>query len=245
MVLFPPLDDDQSVSKEGFGVRLYSLLQRDFISITCASNAWFQYPEMPDASHAIRLCTAGYGDVIAYGSSMGGYGALAFASAMGATKSIAIAPQFSVDPAKVQFENRWMKYRKAIPAFDHDDLPGRILNAGRSYVFYDPFYERDAAHAAIIAAAAVIMPVRVPLGGHLCGDLLARAGLLRPSVEDIIHDRFDAHTFAAALRARKKSLPRPWKMLAERATRDGHPTRAAWATQRLTELEAAAPNVRF
>ncbi|WP_458098019.1 hypothetical protein [Roseomonas sp. WA12] len=231
MILFPQLDENQSLEKIGFGVNLYSKMGRDFISIKCSNNAWLQYPETKQALSLVRELACRYPSAITYGSSMGGYCALAFARNVGATRSVAIAPQFSPDPKKVPFEKRWLAYRRSIPSFVNDSLSDNILPGKQSFIFYDPFYEQDANHVRFISACADVQLIQVPFGGHLCGELLASAGMLRDTVESIVQNNFNLSTFRRELRVRKRALPRTWRMLAERAARKGKANLATWAMQ--------------
>ena len=239
MVLFPSLDEAQSIEKKGFGSDLYNKIQRDHLSITCASNSWFQYPEMGEAIAAMQRIVESYEQSIGYGSSMGAYGALAFGRPLGLSTSIAIAPQFSVDPQKVPFEKRWMADRKQIASFPIDDLGANAIDGSACYVIYDPFYKTDAQHVRLIREAVQPVEIFTSFGGHLCAELVAAVGILRPAVEAICTGTFDRAAFTRDLRQKRGSVPRTWKMLAERAARDGNAALAERALARLAALNKA------
>ncbi len=56
-------------------------------------------------------------EVVTFGNSMGGYGAIIFAGALGATSCLALSAQYSADPKVVPEEKRWMDYRGKITHF--------------------------------------------------------------------------------------------------------------------------------
>jgi hypothetical protein len=216
MVLFPSLDErTQSTNKKGFGEDLFSSMQRNHILITCRDNSWFQYSDMAEACASIKAITKNHKKVVAYGSSMGGYGAMAFTGWIGANIAISIAPQYSVDPTKVPFEDRWHSFRRGISAFVCDDFPSQANTECKNYIFYDPFYKRDAEHAKLLQDAAAATECYLSFGGHLCAKLASDLKLLRPAIEDVISGCFTPQAFHQRLRSERKKLPRTWAILAD------------------------------
>lgn len=56
-------------------------------------------------------------EVVTFGNSMGGYGAIMFAGALGAKSCLSFSAQYSADPKVVPEEERWMEYRGKIGHF--------------------------------------------------------------------------------------------------------------------------------
>jgi S-formylglutathione hydrolase FrmB len=71
------------------------------------TNDWFQYRDFDLVTKAVRALTRSAEHVLSYGSSMGGYGAIRFADAVGATQVLAFSPQYSIDRRVMPQEIRW------------------------------------------------------------------------------------------------------------------------------------------
>ena len=102
-------------------------------------NHWWQTSEM-DAAISI-LDEQGildrYRDIVTYGMSMGGYGALMFSKKLRATSIVAIAPQYTADPHKFPAETRWAGDRRNL-TFIYDDMEEGLVKNGDVAIFYDP-----------------------------------------------------------------------------------------------------------
>lgn len=77
------------------------------IHFTCRGPQWYQYSDAETAGRALGRAAAAFDYIVTYGASMGGYGALLFARHAGAHMTLAISPQYSMDPAKAPFEHRF------------------------------------------------------------------------------------------------------------------------------------------
>ena len=163
-------------------------------------NRWYQEPELPAALDAARAVTARYPRVVSYGSSMGGFAAIRFGAAAGASDAIAISPQFSINPREAAFETRWSEHSRRI-RFVH--RPESFPAIGRAYIFYDP-RDPDALHADLIAARCPTVRVRLPYGGHPVASFLNETGLLGEAVQTICAGGFDADACELAARARRR-----------------------------------------
>lgn len=142
---------------------------------------WYQYLEMPEVLDTIRDHLRP--DAFAYGSSMGGYGAIRFADDLGLSRALALAPQFSIDPERVPFERRWQDHSARID-FLHETP--RIRSA-RASVVVDSTHAGDMAHAGLIAAEGPTDMISVPYGGHPPGGVLLELGLLSTIFEAFLH----------------------------------------------------------
>ena len=71
-----------------------------------------------------------------FGGSMGGFSALAMPAFTNIQVAIAFSPQFSVDPAVVPEETRWMDLRQQIPAFAISNIADVMNDTTRYYLFF-------------------------------------------------------------------------------------------------------------
>lgn len=80
------------------------------------------------------------------GNSMGGFLAILAAPILGATQAIAFSPQWSIDPAIVPGENRWLKYRHKIENIRYPDLSEAVKSQGKIYAFFGARDKLDKIH---------------------------------------------------------------------------------------------------
>lgn len=110
---------------------------------------------------------------ITYGFSMGGHAAIRHARALGAEASLAIAPQWSIDPTDTGMQDRRFQ-RHFDPARNAGMRIAPTHAAGRTYILLDPHEPADNWHCARIRDAiprAVMIPVRAT--GHWISAALA------------------------------------------------------------------------
>ncbi|WP_428395322.1 sulfotransferase family 2 domain-containing protein [Lichenicoccus sp.] len=125
------------------------------IGFIAKSRNWFCSPSMEKACKLAATFAAVFETVVAYGSGMGGHGALRWGRLAGAGTAVAFSPQCPVDPAlHTGIEIR----REHVPQF--------------SFVFVDPALSADQGHAALLAAAAPEI-VQIPM--FACGHESVRA----------------------------------------------------------------------
>jgi dienelactone hydrolase len=67
---------------------------------------WYQNKDALRVFSAVRALGGGFDEVVTYGASMGGYGAMLAAGYVAPTRVVAVVPQFSIDPAKIPFDPR-------------------------------------------------------------------------------------------------------------------------------------------
>lgn len=198
------------------------------IHVMGVGNDWYQYPDIMTAAAIVRDALKDAGRRVAYGSSMGGYAALRLADAVGADAVLALSPQYSNDPAVVPWERRWEQESQQIEW--QAALGGRLSCRAYTVVVYDAFGE-DRRHADLIAADidAILLPIRH--AGHPVSSFLADIGVLRPMVEDLVADRFDAAAVLEATQRRRRGSSVHICTLADR--QPAHRRRLALALARL------------
>lgn len=172
-------------------------------------NDWFRHVDLLDFFDELRDTGffTGFDEVIFYGSSMGGFGALAFAAAAPGARIVAHVPQTSLRPDLVPFERR---YRPGQARGDWDDpryadgAEGARL-ARSVTVFYDPLHRLDRQHVARLPQAN-LMAMRCPFMGHRVPRLLQQLGILRPVVERAFNGTLRQAHFSTLLGRRKTNL---------------------------------------
>jgi tetratricopeptide (TPR) repeat protein len=211
-VTFDSYHERPDLDRPGFGEDYFATRGITAIHVLCSSNDWFQYDDFPALLSRIRDGADGAERVLAYGSSMGGYAALRFASAIGAHAALALSPQYSLDRAKVPFETRWAQDQRRIrflPVLDDT-----IRAVPLMVVAYDPVITADRLHVELIAAEAPVSALPLPFAGHPVGSFLNDAGLLDPLVQTMLNDSFDPAAFTAAAHDARRTSPQWLSQLA-------------------------------
>lgn len=142
---------------------------------------WFQTADIFEAlAKAERLTRTGRR--IAYGSSKGGFAALAYGRELLPDLTIAAAPQVSVHPDDVgAFDTRWTHLGAGLA---HGRRDAREGLHGRRVIILDPMERRDRTHAWMIGGETI--PVR--FAGHSVLHALKEAGTLSGLISGIVDD---------------------------------------------------------
>lgn len=145
-----------------------------------------------------------FDDVVFYGSSMGGYGALTYCRAVPGARVVAFMPQTHLDQTVVPFENRFRR------AFERGRWNGRYVDgadgaqsAAQVYVLYDPYHAEDAAHVARLAPENLTR-LHLPWAGHQAGRVLHLLGVLPTVVGQAFDGTLTEAGFRAQVRAAKR-----------------------------------------
>jgi len=206
----------------------------DVLGVMIKRKDWFRDAALIEAMEALGAegFFAGFGAISAFGSSMGGFGALAFAGHYPGATILAFAPQSTLDPARAPFETRYRYARRTLPwTGRHADAAEAAGAAGRLYLAFDPHQAEDAAHAARLAGPNTI-PLRMPYLGHKLPPALLRMGQLKPLARSALEGTLDLPAFHRMMRARFAS-PSYVEALLARAGDRGHHRLALRAADRL------------
>ena len=179
-----------------------SELGYDQLSIACTRNDWFLSEDTPNLRRFLEETVSRYEEVVFFGSSMGGFGAMLFSTL--ADRICLISPQYSIDRRICAFETRWPSEAAGIQ--ETGDVALDVALHGkrhaRGILVYDPKYHLDARHAVMIRAAFPCLECfRFPFAGHpAAGTMLASGryadfsramfrGDLTPSLARDLHRR--------------------------------------------------------
>lgn len=150
------------------------------IGIVSTGPNWF--PEIC-MEHAIAACQPiidQYETVIAYGGSMGGYGALKFGDNLRAKSVVAFSPQYSIDPERTgSSDSRYHHFFDPEIHSNNAICPVDMTAVVDRYVFYDPGHPQDAFSVETIANQGAVHKIAVPFMGH--GTIQCFAGTDRAS----------------------------------------------------------------
>lgn len=184
-------------------------------------NDWFINAETEALENALRAFVGRYDEVVAMGFSMGGYGALRFARALGVGRALLISPQVTIDPGLVPEDRR---YRAEAKGWDASlgDLTTRGTGL-RGAVLVDPFKRLDVLHARLIREIFPALEiVMLGNGGHPATRAIKQGGRfdwLKTDLAQGLHDPQAVGRMHRAVRHRSESY---WRHLAEVARRHGH-----------------------
>lgn len=142
------------------------------IGIMSKSDNWYPARNMRAAAAAIAGMAQDYDVRVAYGGSMGGYGAIKFSRLLGASHVIALCPQWSIDAAECDgFDPGWtIHYRPAMTGMGirEPDISGKI------FVFADLYNKTDAQHCKMISTnCSNVQFVNVPMADHFVTTIFA------------------------------------------------------------------------
>ena len=154
----------------------FARMQFAQLSIKTRANDWFINPDTAALESALTRIGPQYRRVHLLGYSMGGYGALRFARALGAVSAVLISPQVSILPDLVPFDARYRTEGRGIdPVLG--DLTERAHPTLAGLILLDPFARADLQHAHMIQHLyPALAVVRLPFGGHPASLVLRDAG---------------------------------------------------------------------
>lgn len=135
-------------------------------------NDWFVNPETPALEAALAPLAGAYARRLAMGFSMGGFGVLRFAAALGVQRAAVISAQVSIDPGLVPWDRR---YRADAAGFDPmaGDLARYPAPGLAGVILVDPTRPLDLRHARMIAARFPGLALcRLGFGGHPATQVL-------------------------------------------------------------------------
>lgn len=150
--------------------------------------SWYSAPGLqPSILAALTqlIAEAQITEVVCLGNSMGGHGALLFASRLGAKSAIALVPQFSMNPALVN-EERWPQFHPSIRIESLGDLRKEMSASVENHVFFGADSPPDMAHLRLFLKTGKCKVHLLRRCGHGLADRLKKLGLLQPMIAAII-----------------------------------------------------------
>jgi len=176
--------------------------QHDIYFVIDKNRSW--YNRATDKLEAVLLPHLAGRRLVTLGNSMGGFGALLFATRWpGCEAAIAFVPQYSVHPHIVPNERRFLEWVRAIGEWRFLTCLGDAPPACRRLALFGLGQERDMEHHALFQAAR--SPGLDVLGigetGHDLAAHLRDQGALRPMFDAIIQRGADGDEVRKLLRS--------------------------------------------
>ncbi|GAA6196217.1 hypothetical protein NBRC116598_16610 [Pseudophaeobacter arcticus] len=140
--------------------------------------------------------------VIFYGAGPCGYAASAFSvSAPGATV-VAIQPQATLDARMTEWDERFVEMRRVSFTDRFGYAPDMLDAAKQAFIFYDPYEQLDAMHAALFSRKNVSR-LRVPNLGAAVQTRMIEMRILNTILKQAAEGDFNENAFAQLFRARR------------------------------------------
>ena len=143
---------------------------------------WFAPAFMQGALDSLRDITGRYDRVILYGGSAGAYAAAKWSKRLGAHYALCLAPQWTIDPARVGDEDR------RFSEYFTDQMEGMDLSpddiGGEVFVFFDPYHREDCYNAKVLLSLGPhVRPISCPYMHHTVTELFAGTKHLSDVIE--------------------------------------------------------------
>lgn len=206
-----------SIEDDGFGQRFLHNMGLPALHIVTAGNTWFQSREIFELAQAVQQARAMFPRAVGYGSSMGGFGAMIFSDLFRLDTTLAISPQYSIQPHKVQGDSRWAHIATELE-FVFDDMATALSKTAHHNLFYDPC-TADNIHARLFQQNGVNC-FALPHSGHSSAGFLQQVGVLSELVTQAAQDPmadFSALHSVALERSARSALYTENKAEAERS----------------------------
>jgi len=174
----------------------------DVVNFKNSSDDWFQsVPSEIFLNINNRISEKHYKKIISYGTSMGGYAAIAFSKLLNPDLIIALGPQYSIDE---DFDKRWFNLSKEIN-FVYRINKDTVKNDCEYFIVYDNKSDDEAQ----IKKLLEVLPQnkcfikRLPYTGHSTAHFLDEIGVIKTFLIKIaLHNSFEEINFSVC---RKKS----------------------------------------
>lgn len=241
VVTFPHAGGPNVDQKAAFGEVFLKKAGFDAYHILISKIDWFQHQEFFDLIAAIRNDIPPERPVVAYGASMGGYGALLASKQLDAARVLSVVPQFSIDRGVVPWERRWKEHAEFIGDFTHD-VAGEISETAEIYSVHDP-RNIDDRQMALYPECPNWTQFRIPFSGHTPLIVLQQAGVLGEFVTAIVRGDVDAQHWRARLLSSRRSTRSYWRVIATHAVRRRRMDFARYALERLEMLGGTAAEI--
>jgi hypothetical protein len=228
---------DEGIWGEGFlAKRGHSIL-----GVGRRRNDWYLDADLQAAMEllAARGVFARFRQVVFYGGSMGGFGALTYARLAPGALVLAHNPQTTLRREDTPWERRYEHGRQFDWSGPYGDAATGLGQVARVYVSYDPHLKDDLRHVQRLPREHLV-PLRVPCVGHQMPIWLQQMQLLAPVFDGVVDGSLSSERFREWARARV-GLSRYWFTMAQRRR---HPARRETLAERARSLAPGDPQPR-
>ncbi|MEN0580491.1 hypothetical protein AAIG39_15990 [Phytobacter palmae] len=180
-----------------------------------AKNAnWFPQDSVIKAIKRIEDIISNNKSIISYGGSMGGYAAIKYSKLLGASRTIACCPQWSIDPKECSgVKNGYERYftdSLSDMGIKSEDVSGDV------FILYDPHHGIDSYHFNNIKSKSEkVVGVHVPFVGHDVTTVMAGTENLRGMIESA--KSLDVNNFVKIIRNARKNNSRRYEYVLKKS----------------------------
>jgi tetratricopeptide (TPR) repeat protein len=167
-----------------FGANLAERNKVSTLGFVATRANWYPGADMRAAAGAVRPILNRFRERVCIGYSMGGYATVKYASLLGSDTSIALSPQYSVQPAdcpdhlREDLRETLLNLKVDLSCVDQDMRIGPDSGHGRIYVFYDNTIKVDFTHTAHIAQQVKLTEIAMPYRRHFLDRCFAETAAL-------------------------------------------------------------------
>jgi len=230
--------NDLSFAREPWGWKFFRDQSWSHLGVIARTKAWYRDPEV--ISYLETKAEQGFFDrfdtVVFAGASMGGFGALVFSILAPGSTVIAFNPQTTLDERIVPWEERYRFGKVQDWDLPYGDAQEALTEAGRIYVFYDPFFEPDRRHAMRMKGRNTLL-LKTWFSNHFAAPMLRKLDILKPAMLGAMDGTLDPARYYQMLRARRR-LPVYMRGI-EAVGQDRHPHLVHAARRRFRMLRRA------
>ena len=169
VVGFPDLTHPSGFDAPGWGEAFFIKRGQPIICVLFKKANWYQSEGFFEAMHAARAFLGEKVKISAYGSSMGGYGAILAGKTLKADHVLALCPQYTIQQDIAPFERRFLDQAREIGEFLYD-IDAELDDTINYVVVYDPTHNIDRRHVALFKHP--LKWTRIPLPGSSHGVLM-------------------------------------------------------------------------
>lgn len=165
---------------------------------------WFRDEQLMNRMEALAASGffARFEKTLFTGTSMGAFGACAFAKLAPGANVLAFSPQSTLDPRLQRFDRRYPKGLRAKWGGRYNTAGEGLTEANRAYLLYDPLLKVDRLHISRIKGPNVVAMPAMGCGHHVA--LVCRnVGILKPISSLAMEGELDRENFRALIKKRR------------------------------------------
>ena len=226
----------------------YSFISKNLgcsvLGVMATQRNWFRDDFVHDSFDQLqdRKFFEQFDEVLFYGTSMGGFGALVYSGCSPNARVLAIAPQSTLSVDVFPDDNRWGWRGKLDWQGRYCDARGATDTAQEVVLIYDPYFKPDCAHVDRLEGDN-IRRLKMPFFGHQIPNAFVVMGILKTMLTNMFEGTLTDEKFYQLTRARK-DLPRFQHTLITTAEERGHLNLAILACE-YTLKKRKARNIRL
>jgi hypothetical protein len=174
------------------------------LGVMASGPTWFRDAKLIDLLEGLKSdgFFANFDHVALSGSSMGGFGAMTFASLAPGSTVVAFSPQITLNNQILPWERRFPKGRRQDWTLPYSDARDGISAAAKVYAVYDPFQPTDTRHIDMITTSNLIRLKAFGMG-HRTSLVLRRMNQIKSVMYAGVTGSLEAPEFYKMIRSRK------------------------------------------